>query len=188
MWIPSRSTEKPKLCNTTSDSWIGSICCSIPKGEAFQQKFHLKNTLKSRCEVTFVLHVSFLSFVFGSIDGDQFFVCFVFLFSYATTKTPSKFNLKFVVGSLRLFIYNINLPGISRTTFVFFLWQIVISPLYYFEAQKDNIRIFSIFFLIVLSVPFRDGRQGNKITNIIAGKKLREAIKHLEGAAGREDS
>lgn len=38
------------------------------------------------------------------------------------------------------------------------------------------------------SVLFRDGRQGNKITNNVAGKNLREIIKYSESTAGRQDS
>lgn len=164
----------------------------IPKGETFQQKFHLKNILKRRCLSHFcascvIFKINFWIHSWWSIFS------IASLFSYAPTKTPSNFNLKFVVGSLRLFIYNIKLEGISRTTFMSFLWQIVISSFIILKHKKIILEIliffsFCAFFLSVLSVPFRDGRQGNKITNIIAGEKLRETIKHLEGAAGREDS
>lgn len=60
--------------------------------------------------------------------------------------------------------------------------------LWYFELKNDNIIVFGVFFLTGLSVLFRDGRQGNKVGNIVAGNNLRETVKYSAGSAGREDS
>lgn len=115
VWIAYSNTVVPMLCNTTSESWIDSFCHTVfPKDKHFSRSFILKRYWKEDLK-----SFGCLGFVF--ITGGQFL--FAGLFSHAVRKIASKFYLKFGVGLLWLFVYNIILSGISRKTFVSFLWQ-----------------------------------------------------------------